>query len=156
MKKSGLAKNAKSEKLAGSAKPAEPTEDFLDAWAGPVCKSCGHVRTKNPTGECARCLGPRCCKACYGRGWRGQPPVGCKRCSGKGTFEPLPAETSSAARVVPEGDKWVVELLYEGRIVRVGSFTNESIARRVAERGERAVGSGVSGFRRRRRLTEVL
>ena len=146
---------AKEEKKLGSANPdADP--DFLDAWAGPLCKSCGHVRTKNPSGECARCLGPRCCRACFGRGWRGQPPRGCKRCSGKGTLQPLPASApDSAARVVPDGGKWIVELFYEGRIVRVGSFTNESIAHRVAARGEKAV-STPSGPGRGRRLTGVL
>ena len=152
MKKRTKKSSKKETTQVASADPA-----FLDAWAGPLCKGCGRVRTKNPSGKCARCLGPRCCRACFGRGWRRQPPVGCKRCSGKGTLEPLPASASEGvARVVPEGDKWVVELFYEGRVVRVVTCTDESIAHRIAERGKKAIGNGVSGIGRGRRLTETL
>ena len=126
-------------------KPAGMSEAaFLDTLMGPYCKSCGLVRTKNPSKECLKCLGVRACFGCRGHGevrrWAGRVRVvgACASCGGTGMVGRA-SLAGTASRVFSREGWWHAELDHEGKTYFIGRFSTEERADGAIERWRRAV-----------------
>lgn len=135
------------------------SDEFMDAWAGPYCKTCGLVRTKNPSKTCAKCLGQRVCRTCSGRGEithmvkRSRVIEACLGCSGTGIVR-RPRDDEAPSRVFLKEGWWHAELDHAGKTYFIGRFNAEALAKRAAIRWRRAV----LGIEKKsdRRLTEFV
>lgn len=101
------------------------------------CISCDH-RTRNPSGQCQACLGPKVCVDCHGTG-KLKRAAACGACGSTGVRGGAPKERpelppGTETRIWWDGTWWRAELTHGGRIIPIGGFDTRPKAEATAER----------------------
>lgn len=101
------------------------------------CTSCDR-RTRNPSGQCQACLGPKVCVDCHGTG-RLKRVAACGACDSTGIRGGARKRRPKAApgtetRIFQDGDWWRAELVYGDKTIPIGRFSAPARAEAMAER----------------------
>jgi hypothetical protein len=101
------------------------------------CTSCDHL-TRNPSGQCQACLGPRVCVDCHGTG-KLKRAAACGACGSTGVRGGAPKQhpkpiPGTETRIFQDGDWWHAELIYGAKIIPIGRFDTPAKAEAMADR----------------------